>query len=79
MKTLFAVIALPHGTNDPTAQMMHQTLEMARANASYASGQIAELQHRIDRLDTEFLILALAYLLMAAAVWWFLKKAECHD
>jgi ammonia channel protein AmtB len=75
MKTLFAVVALP-GTNNPAAQMMHNSLEFARASASYASGQVAELQHRIDRLDTEFLILALAYLLLAAAVWRLHKKVE---
>ena len=68
MKTLFAVIALPHGTNDPAA-LWHMSMEVVRANSSFASGQITELQHRIDRMETGFVILALAFMLLACAIW----------
>lgn len=44
-------------------------MEVVRANSSFASGQITELQHRIDQLDAGFVILAMAFVLLACAIW----------
>jgi len=70
MNTLFAVVALPpNSTNDIAAVALHNMAAIVRANATYVGGQAAELQHRIDRLDTEVMLLGGAFLVLAMILW----------